>query len=74
MKDYWIYVGTSGEGLLDVKYFRGELNPIPSNLIFVGTASLKDEFFGKRLESQFEKELNDYYLRRKKEAEKYEKD
>ncbi len=67
MKKYFIYIGSSGGGLLDVKYYEKELSPTPKHLLFVGTATVKDEFFGKRLESHFEKELDDYYQRRKNE-------
>ena len=60
MKKYWIYIGKRNDGLIDCKYFSKELNPVPDYYEFVGTAELKEEYFGTRVVDKFKKLFDDY--------------
>ena len=66
MKKYWIYIGKNNEGLIDCKYYRKKLDSIPDHYLFVGTADLKEEYFGERIVDKFKILFNEY-------AEKYHK-
>lgn len=66
MKRYWIYIGKNNEGLIDCKYYRKKLDPVPEGYMFVGTAELEDDFFGERVIDRFKVLFDEY-------AEKYHK-